>query len=391
MKILYIYSTDVSKGIYTTLVKMGYIVEEYARKQANSQLIEEEIELLVEYAKIHGITHFMSTHLIYNVAVAACEIDIKYISVIWDAPYIKMYTPFGKLDNCWFSVFDKEDAERFKKAGLKHVLYQPLAIDQEEIKHIDFNKYLSERYLNEICFIRNLYDRNKYDEELKRMPAILQDYFTSIFEEAAFRWDGKNRIYGKVGSEIIKCMQKLIPEFQLDNTYDLRDEQVFEIVYLVRKIANIERVGVLNVLAEYFKVTCHTYFTGGEKKLKNMRVLPPVMNRETMLIIFAGSKINLNLSLKGIEGGTPKRIMDICEAGGFALTNYCQETGELFKEGEEIEMFRTPEELVDKVSYYLEHEDERKRIAQNGQQKVLQNYTYEKQLYKLMKWVCDDN
>ena len=302
-----------------------------------------------------------------------------------------MYTPFGKLDNCWFSVFDKEDAERFKKAGLKHVLYQPLAIDQEEIKHIDFNKYLSERYLNEICFIGNLYDRNKYDEELKRMPAILQDYFTSIFEEAAFRWDGKNRIYGKVGSEIIKCMQKLIPEFQLDNTYDLRDEQVFEIVYLVRKIANIERVGVLNVLAEYFKVTCHTYFTGGEKKLKNMRVLPPVMNRETMLIIFAGSKINLNLSLKGIEGGTPKRIMDICEAGGFALTNYCQETGELFKEGEEIEMFRTPEELVDKVSYYLEHEDERKRIAQNGQQKVLQNYTYEKQLYKLMKWVCDDN
>ena len=121
--------------------------------------------------------------------------------------------------------------------------------------------------------------------------------------------------------------------------------------------------------------------------MKGVRVFPSVEYGEPLARVFANSKINLNISLKGIEGGTPKRVMDICGAGGFALSTYCEETADLFREGEEIEMFRTPEELVDKISFYLTHEDKRAEIAKKGCEKVLQNYTFEKQLDELMKWV----
>lgn len=69
------------------------------------------------------------------------------------------------------------------------------------------------------------------------------------------------------------------------------------------------------------------------------------------------------------------------------LTNYCFETADIFEEDKEIVMFKTPEELVEKVDYYLKHDDERKEIAKRGQQKVLECYTYEKKLKNLMKWV----
>ena len=75
----------------------------------------------------------MSIHLIYNLAVAAYKADIKYISIIWDAPYVKLYTPFGKLDNCWFSVFDKLDRQRFLDAGVPHILYQPLSVNEDDV------------------------------------------------------------------------------------------------------------------------------------------------------------------------------------------------------------------------------------------------------------------
>lgn len=390
MKLLYIYSTDINRDNYITLVHLGYTIEEYTRKLENSRLNDEEIELLVKYAKAHGITHLMSTHLIYNVAVAAYRADIKYIAIIWDAPYIKMYTPFGKLDNCWFSVFDKLDAERFRAAGLKHILYQPLAVNPDDIYKWKLSEEINGKYYNDICFVGSLYSENAYDKELRNIPVVLQQYFESIFEEAAFKWDGINRIYGKTSMEMIRYMQMAIPEFSLDNIYDLEDNKVFEINYLVRKLANIERTCVLNMLAEYFDVTCHTYQGKGTESLSGVRIFPPVAYGEAMSNVFARSKINLNISLKGIEGGTPKRVMDICGAGGFALTNYCEETAELFKEDEEIVMFKTPEELLDKVHYYLDHDDKRKVIARRGQEKVLQNYTYEKQLRYLMQWIADE-
>ena len=118
-----------------------------------------------------------------------------------------------------------------------------------------------------------------------------------------------------------------------------------------------------------------------------MRILPPVDYGEAMSLVFAGSKINLNISLKGIEGGTPKRVIDICGAGGFALSSYCEETAELLEEDKEIVMFRSPEELVEKADFYLRNDQAREKIAMAGQKKVLQNYTYERQLKELMDWI----
>lgn len=387
MKILYVYGMAKTKDIVYNLRKLGYDVEEYHRELENSILNDEEIELLTTYVKEHHITHLMSIHLIYILALVAYNNNIKYVSIIWDAPYIKMYTPFGRMDNCYFSVFDKVDYDRFRADGIPHVFYQPLAVNQDEVRRWNVKRKLKGKYWNEITFVGSLYDDNLYDKKLKGLPKVLQDYFYSIFEEAAFHWDGVNRVYGKTDKVILDYIKIAVPDFKVENNLDIDDVRFFEVLYLIRKIANIERVCILNALCEEFPVTFHTNSTTDTSVVPHVKRMPPVLPGEAIATVYAGSKVNLNISLKGIEGGTPQRIMDIMSAGGFALTNYCSETAELFEEDKEIVMFKTPEELLEKAGYYLAHDEERKRIAKAGYEKVMSCYTYEKKLKQLMDWV----
>ena len=390
MKILYVYGLSTEKNIVQTLRKLQCDVMEYPEVQDTSNMDEEKINALVAYVKEHGITHLMSIHLIYNVAVAAYWAGIKYISVIWDAPYLKAYTVMGTLDNIWYSAFDKLDAERMRQGGCPHVMYQPLSVNRENILAWKKRFLAKRRYIHDISLIANLYEDNAYDRCLDLLPENMQAYFRSIFEEAAFKWDGVNRVYGKTGQEILEYMKLVSPTLKINNPYNVEDVRYFEAMYLIRKLANIERVCVLNLLAEDHDVYLYTYSEVDETLMPKVHRRPPVQVGEATSFIYAGTKINLNIALKGTEGGTTQRIMDIMGAGGFVLTNYCEETAELFEEDKEIVMFRTPEELIQKVDYYLEHEEEREQIARAGHEKAMNDYTYEKKIKRLLDWVTED-
>lgn len=389
MKILYVYGSSDATYITDALRKLHYDVMEYPEVQDTSIMDEDKINAVAAYVREYGITHLMSIHLIYNIAVAAYWSGIKYIPVIWDAPYLKPYTVMGTLDNIWYSVFDKLDAERMRQGGCPHVLYQPLSVSSS--KRVEGKEaFPAYGYIHDVSFIANLYEGNEYDKCLDLIPTNIQEYFRSIFEEAAFKWDGINRIYGQTGQEILDYIRLVSPAFKINNPYDIEDMRYFEVAYLIRKLANIERVCVLNLLAEEHDVCLYTYSRVDRGVMPKVQLRPPVLVGEATSFIYAGTKINLNIALKGIEGGTPQRVMDIMGAGGFVLTNYCEETAELFEEDKEIVMFRTPEELLRKVDYYLEHEEEREQIARAGHKKAMSNYTYEKKIRSLLDWVTED-
>lgn len=390
MKILYAYGTSKAEEIVSALRKLGQTVYEYPTELENSTLSQEVVDALVAYIEERDIELIMSIHLIYNLAVAAYGAKIKYVPVIWDAPYLKPYTIIGKLDNVWYSTFDKLDRQRFLDAGIPHVLYQPLAVDDDDIRKWNCKEKAKGRYICDISFVGNLYDKNSYDAQINAIPPDMQNYFTSIFEEAAFKWDGVNRVYGQTGGEIIEYIKMVSPGFKLNNRYEIEDVRLFEISHLIRKLANIERVCVLNMLAETHQVYLYTNSRVDPHLLPKVTIKPPVITGEPSSTVHAGSKINLNISLKGIEGGTAKRVMDIMGVGGFALTNYCEETAELFEEDKEIVMFRSPEELLEKVDYYLSHDEERERIAKAGQEKVLKCYTYRQMAQRILDWIGED-
>lgn len=69
------------------------------------------------------------------------------------------------------------------------------------------------------------------------------------------------------------------------------------------------------------------------------------------------------------------RTFQIPACGTFMLHERNQEVLRYFAEGLDAAFFETPNELVQQVQYYLQHEDERQRVARNGRDRsIRENY-----------------
>jgi spore maturation protein CgeB len=54
-----------------------------------------------------------------------------------------------------------------------------------------------------------------------------------------------------------------------------------------------------------------------------------------------------------------------------------EEVRGLYEPGKEIDVFSTPEELNQKIAYYLDHPEERMRIADAGHKRAVPAYSYD--------------
>jgi hypothetical protein len=116
------------------------------------------------------------------------------------------------------------------------------------------------------------------------------------------------------------------------------------------------RVKLLNSIEQAFSLTCKRVFW------------------EDMADLFSRSRIVFN---NAIKNDLNMRVFEALSTGSFLLTDVAQASGqeELFRAGEDLGVY-TDDAITEAVSYYLDHEDERERIAQRGQQIVHTGHTY---------------
>lgn len=92
------------------------------------------------------------------------------------------------------------------------------------------------------------------------------------------------------------------------------------------------------------------------------------------------SRISLGLLRERPPGAvsddlTTTRTFEIPACGGFLLHARTAELADYYEEGREVACFGSPEELVEKVRYYLVHESERARIAQAGHRRCVPEHS----------------
>ena len=69
--------------------------------------------------------------------------------------------------------------------------------------------------------------------------------------------------------------------------------------------------------------------------------------------------------------------------GGFQLSGYAEHLEEYFILDKEIVCYKTPGEMLEKIQFYLSHDDERIAIADAGYQRAVRDHTYEKRFNEL--------
>lgn len=105
------------------------------------------------------------------------------------------------------------------------------------------------------------------------------------------------------------------------------------------------------------------------------------------LSVFAHSKINLNAhcSFHNADRYCNERIVLAMSAGGFVLCDKVPGLKNWLTKG--VMFYSSIDECLDKIQYYLSHERERRLIASQGQKFILDNWTYDHFVEKLLPLV----
>ena len=111
---------------------------------------------------------------------------------------------------------------------------------------------------------------------------------------------------------------------------------------------------------------------------------------EEMGRIYSGSKIGINYSL---NNDINMRIFEILSSGAMLLTSAVEGNGfdELFKDGEHLVTYKNKEELVEKINYYLLHDNEREAIAKRGYELVISKHTYKTRLENMFSIIRENS
>lgn len=104
-----------------------------------------------------------------------------------------------------------------------------------------------------------------------------------------------------------------------------------------------------------------------------------------MYRVLAAAKISVNRHIDVAEDyANNMRLYESTGVGAMLLTDSKRNLGELFDVGSEVVSYSDAADLAEKVTYFLEHDDEREAIASAGQRRTLGEHTYGHRMRELV-------
>lgn len=344
-----------------------------------SSTSEEDAIFLSNELKEKGIDVAISYDFCPALSDACMRNGIKYVSWIFDAP-LQMLFEKQVMNNCnYIFSFDKRQIEQTKKLFDCNIFYLPLGTNITRNTAVEMNAADRLRFACDISFIGNLYSEKEYEAALLNVSDNTKAELENIWKNVYGKWDGIDRLYGKLTKS---ALDELKEKFGNNTTMD--DDTLFATALIVKAIAHKERKEMLERLTGF---DLSFYTNDKDVVIKGVSSKGALDYIEELPKAYRFSKINLNITMRGITSGIPLRVFDMMGMGGFTLTNYQPEVDELFSPGKDIEVYHDFGEMEEKVSYYLKNDVARIKIAKAGAQTVKEKYSIENQVHKILELI----
>ena len=324
----------------------------------------------------------MSFNYFPLVSIACNELGIKYVAWVYDNPAMRLFS-YTLINPCnYVFVFDSQMYETFAVQGINTVYYLPMAAAVSRYDNLPDKTDKKKMFSGKVSFVGHLYNEN-------------YNYFDRVYEKASDYTKGY--LDGVIKSQMeiqgLHITDKMLPPEVMKEMIDILGakpgygsvasyEYLYSNYVIDRKITSLERCEILKMIAEKYPVELYT---------SNEEFVPMGVNNHgevdyylSMPYVFKYSDINLNITLRSIQRGIPLRCFDIMGCGGFLLTNYQEDMLQFFEPGKDFVYYESKNDLMDKIDYYLEHEDERKQIVQSGHEKITAFHTYEQRLAEII-------
>lgn len=393
MKILLLeWNSYGNADIRSVLKEMGHQVVSCPFYKGIRTSQEEADKSVLPFLEKEDFDFVFSFNYMPVVSVCCQKMQVPYVSWVYDSPYIHVYS-YTVLNACnYIFLFDYAVYEELVNAGIPTVYYLPLAVNEKRLEGMQKKAAGKTKFMADISFVGSLYDeeKNRMYDRTEKLPAYTKGYLDAIVR-------AQKQVYGYffleklLTPQVLEELQQVYPTDPNAPTV-MTPQAIYADYILSRKVTALERREVIELMGEYFGQQEVKLFTGDATiQIPGVKNMGSVDYYEEMPYVFAGSKINLNVTLKSIKTGIPLRVFDIMGAGGFLITNYQEELLEYFVPDEDLVIYYNYEDLLEKVAYYLEHEEERARIAANGAKKVRELHTMKNRIEVMLDVLIQGN
>ncbi len=300
---------------------------------------------------------------------------LKYISWVYDNPQVALYH-YTLVNSCnEVFLFDSEMYETYASQGIKTVHYMPLAASTERLDKFTMSDAKAASYRSKkVSFVGSMYteEHNFYERMLPKLDSYVHGYLEGLMR-SQIHIQGYNFIENCLSDDIISKMYDALPLEPHKDGVDTKNYLYSDYV-INRRITGIERAELLTKIARKYPVDLYT---------KDESFSAPGINNhgivtyyDYMPYVFKGSDINLNISLRSIKKGIPLRCFDIMGCRGFLLSNFQEDFFRYFEPDVDFVFYESQSDLLNKVDFYLQHEDERKAIAERAYEKIKKDHTF---------------
>lgn len=358
--------------VYEWTNESGNILQEDIRNVLNDMGIsydafrcdfsKEKIEIdFVQYDACFSINYFPKLSELCK------DNNLKYLSWGYDCPFNvrDIENTLGNSCNYVF-CFDRNQAMGYQEAGFTQVYHLPLGVNAKRYRRMCDRS--NNEYINDIAFVGSLYD-NLYQDIMNISEEYVRGYLEGVIESQLLIYGGYflDKVIGK---SLVDRMNSHFKELNRNTDFQLDEKSLIHLID--QETSRRERLYLLGLLGKYFQTTVYT--SQKNIALKNVKICDAINYYTQMPEVFRKTKINLNITVKGIQSGVNQRALDVMASNGFLLSNYQQELAEYFVDGEEVAMYESLEDAYAKTNFYLSHDEVRERIKNRGFEKVLRDF-----------------
>lgn len=345
---------------------------------------------VAEWILSHPLSFVFTVNFFPAISYTCNHFKVPYVCWSVDSPVPELFSNALKNEYNRIFLFDKAQYDFFAPVNPSCIHYLPLATNVKRWEQVILSMTEEDyrQYGSDVSFVGSLYtEKCKYDTLVS--SGKLSDYtrgFVDGLIESQLHVYGYNFIMDNLTDRVVSEIASADLQFYHGtDTFMDTDRYLVAHQYIGMKLAAVERQRTLAALSEHFSVNLYTR--------SDASTLPKVHNRggastlTEMPKVFQASKINLNMTMRPIETGLSLRVWDVLGCGGFLLTNYQAELPSYFEIGKDLDAYESLPELLEKVQYYLTHEEERIEIAIHGYEKTARLHSYENRLAEMMQMI----
>jgi spore maturation protein CgeB len=269
-----------------------------------------------------------------------------------------------------------------------------------------YNSRILERFKN-LDFVITCTPGLRHDFEKKGLksflvyhgfdPGVLEKTGNmNSFPQNDFVFTGSLLMGGGFHNKRIELIEKIFKENielkiygNLEKLHKIRAKQ--SIYFLINFLNNIKmsryirNIPLINIYEEYGAARIVNY----SKKLVSS-VEPPVFGVD-MFKLLTNSRIVLNNhgDVAGDYAGNI-RLFEATGVGSCLITDYKKNMNDLFSSGDEVVIYNSFDECIEKVKWLLDNENERRKIAKSGQKRTLKVHTVEERCKTLIDIISSE-